>query len=83
MERISMGNRPATREQHDPQPRNQNLRRGQVPQIIQREQRDQGDQQTRPLFHNNYADEDFDQMFQDQMHYCDDKDTRVFLLILW
>jgi hypothetical protein len=24
-------------------------------------------------------DEDFDQMFQDQMHCCDDKDTRVFL----
>jgi hypothetical protein len=77
-----MGNRPAAREQHDPQPRNQNLRRGQVPQIRQREQReqrDQGDQQTRPPFQNNYADEDFDQMFEDQMHCCDDKNPRVFL----
>jgi hypothetical protein len=62
-----------------PQPRNQNLRRGQVPQIRQREQRDQGDQQTRPLFHNNYVDEDFDQMFKEKMHCCDDKNPRVFL----
>jgi hypothetical protein len=43
MERMFVGNRPAAREQHDPQPRNQNLRRGQVPQIRQREQREQGD----------------------------------------
>jgi hypothetical protein len=77
-----VGNRPAAREQHDPQPRNQNLRRGQVPQIRQREQReqrDQGDQQTRPPFQNNYVDEDFDQMFEDQMHCCDDKNPCVFL----
>jgi hypothetical protein len=40
MERMSMGNRPASREQNDPQPRNQNLRRGQVPQIRQREQKE-------------------------------------------
>jgi hypothetical protein len=79
MERMSMGNRPAAREQHDPQPRNQNLRRGQVPQIRQREQREQGDQQTRPPFQNNYVDEDFDQMFEDQMHCCDDKNPHVFL----
>jgi hypothetical protein len=43
MEKMSMGNRPVSREQHGPQPRNQNLRRGQVPQVRQREQRDQGD----------------------------------------
>jgi hypothetical protein len=79
MERMFMGNKPTAREQHDLQPRNQNLRRGLVPQIRQREQRDQGDQQIRPPFQNNYADEDFDQMIQDQMHCCDDKDTRVFL----
>jgi hypothetical protein len=82
MEKMSVGNRPAAREQQDPQPQNQNLRRGQVPQIRkreQREQRDQGDQQTRPPFQNNYVDEDFDQMFEDQMHCCDDKNPRVFL----
>jgi hypothetical protein len=33
MEKMSVGNRPTSREQHDPQPRNQNLERGQVPQI--------------------------------------------------
>jgi hypothetical protein len=76
MERMSMGNRHVTREQNDPQPRNQNLRRGQVPQI---RQRDPGDQQTKPLFQNNYADEDFDQAFEDQMHCCDDKNPCVFL----
>jgi hypothetical protein len=79
MERMSLGNKPITREQHDPQPRNQNPRRGLVPQIRQREQRDQGDQQIRPPFQNNYADEYFDQMFEDQMHCCDDKDTHMFL----
>jgi hypothetical protein len=55
MERMSVGNRPVAREQNDPQPRNQNLRRGQIPQI---KQRDPGDQQMRPPFQNNYADED-------------------------
>jgi hypothetical protein len=59
-ERMSMGNIPAAQEQNDPQPRNQNLKKGQVPQIIQREQREQGDQQTRPLFQNSYVDDDFD-----------------------
>jgi hypothetical protein len=52
MERMSVGNRPAARDQNDPQPRNQNLWRGQIPQI---KQRDPGDQQTRPPFQNNYA----------------------------
>jgi hypothetical protein len=44
MDKMSVGNRPAAQEQHDPQPRNQNLRRGQVPHIRQREQREQRDQ---------------------------------------
>jgi hypothetical protein len=35
MERISMGNRPIARGQNDPQPRNQNLQRVQIPQIKQ------------------------------------------------
>jgi hypothetical protein len=79
MERMSMENKPAAREKNDFQPRNQNFRRGLVPQIRQREQRDQGDQQIRPPFQNNYANEDFDQMIQDQMHCCDDTDTHMFL----
>jgi hypothetical protein len=82
MERMSMGNRPVAREQNDPPPRNPNLWRGQIPQIRQREQkekRDQGDQQTRPPFQNNYVDEDFDQTFDDQIHCCDDQNPRVFL----
>jgi hypothetical protein len=79
MEIMSMRNKTIFREQHDLQPRNQNLRRGLVPQIRQREHRDQGDQQIRPLFQNNYVDEYFDQMIQYQMHFCNDTDTRVFL----
>jgi hypothetical protein len=79
MERMSMENKPATREKNDFQPRNQNFRRAPVPQIRKRDQRDQGDQQIRPPFQKNYANEDFDQMIQDQMHCCDDTNTYVFL----
>jgi hypothetical protein len=79
MEIMYVGNKLAAQEQHDLQPKNQNLRRCLVSQIRQREQRDQGDQKIRPLFQKNYADEYFDQMIQDQMHCCDDKDTCVFL----
>jgi hypothetical protein len=46
MEKMYVGNIPATREQHDPQPWNQILKMGKVPQIRQREKRewrDQGD----------------------------------------
>jgi hypothetical protein len=32
-----------------------------------------------PSFQNNCADKDFDQMSEDQMHCCDDKNLRVFL----
>jgi hypothetical protein len=63
---------------HEPQPKNKNLRRVQVPQIRQREQREQGDQHTRPPFQNNYVDGDFNQMFKDQMHCFNDKNPRVF-----
>jgi len=34
----------------------------------------------RPPFQNNYADEDFDQMFDDQIHYCDVQNPRMFLM---
>jgi hypothetical protein len=41
MERMYVGNRHVAQEQNDPQPKNQNIRRGQIPQI---KQRDPGDQ---------------------------------------
>jgi hypothetical protein len=44
MEKMSMGNKPTAQEKQDPQPRNKNLIRGQVPQIGQREQLEQRDQ---------------------------------------
>jgi hypothetical protein len=44
MEIMSMGTRPVAREQNDPQHRNQNLKRGQVPLIRKREPREQKDQ---------------------------------------
>jgi hypothetical protein len=53
MERMSMENKPITREKNDFQRRNQNFRRALVPQIRQRDQRDQGDQQIRPPFQKN------------------------------
>jgi hypothetical protein len=79
MGRMFMENKPATREKNDLQPRNQNFRRVLVPQIMKRDQRDQGDQQIRPPFQNNYVNEDFDQMFQDQMHCCDNTNTYMLL----
>jgi hypothetical protein len=44
MERISMENKPSTKDQTDFQPKNQNFRRAPVPQIRKRDQRDRGDQ---------------------------------------
>jgi hypothetical protein len=79
MERMSLENKPATRDQTDFQPRNQNFRRAPVPQIRQRDQRNQGDQQIKPPFQNNYVNEDFDQTIEDNMHCCDDTETNVFL----
>jgi hypothetical protein len=46
---------------------------------MQREKRDHGNQQIRPSFQKHYMDEDFDNMIQDQMYFCDDMDTCVFL----
>jgi hypothetical protein len=79
MERMSLDNKPATRDQTDFQPRNQNFRRAPVPQIRQRDQRNQGDQQIKPPFQNNYVNEYFDQTIEDNMHCCDDTETNVFL----
>jgi hypothetical protein len=50
MERMSLENKPATRDQTDFQPRNQNFRRAPVPQIRKRDQINQGDQQIKPPF---------------------------------
>jgi hypothetical protein len=73
MERMSLDNKPNTREQADVPPRNQ--RRPTVPQIRQRDQRNQGDQQIRPPFQNNYVNENFDENFEDNMHCCDGDET--------
>jgi hypothetical protein len=79
MERMSVENKPAIEEKNDFHPKNQNFRRAPASQIRQRDQRDQGDQQIRPPFQKNYANEDFDKMIQDHMHCCDDTNTYVFL----
>jgi hypothetical protein len=73
MERMSLENKPNTRLQVDVPPRNQ--RRPAVPQIRQRDQRNQGDQQIRPHFQNNYINENFDETFEDIMHFCDGDET--------
>jgi hypothetical protein len=77
MERMALDNNPNTREQADVPPRNQ--RRPTVPQIRQRDQRNQGDQQIRPPFQNNYVNENYDDNFEDNMHCCDGDETEVFL----
>ena len=46
---------------------------------MQRDHRNQGDQQIKPPFQNNYVDEDFDQTIEDNMHCFDDTETNVFL----
>jgi hypothetical protein len=43
MEKLSLDNKPTTRDQAEFQPRNQNFRRAPGPQIRQRDQRNQGD----------------------------------------
>jgi hypothetical protein len=77
MERMSLDNNPNTREQADVPPRNQ--RRPVVSQIRQIDQRNQGDQQIRPPFQNNYVNENFDETFEDNMHCYDGDETKVFL----
>jgi hypothetical protein len=77
MARMSLDNKPNTREQANLPPRNQI--RPTVPQIIQRDQRNQGDQQIRPPFQNNYVNENYDNNFEDNMHCYDGDETEVFL----
>jgi hypothetical protein len=79
MERMFVENKPTTRDQTDFHPRNQNFRRSLVPQIRQRDHRDQGYKQIKPPFQNNYENKDFDQIIKDHMHCCDDTETNVFL----
>jgi hypothetical protein len=66
MERMDLDNNPNTREQADVPPRNQ--RRQTIPQIRKRDQRNHGDQPTRPPFQNNYVNENYDENFEDNMH---------------
>jgi hypothetical protein len=79
MEIMSLENNPATRDQTDFQPKNQDYRRALVPHIRKRDQINQDDQQIKPHFQNNYVNEYFDQTIEDNMHYCGDTKTNVFL----
>jgi len=79
MENLSLDNKPAIRDQDELQHRNQNFIRAPVPQIKQRDQRNQGDQQIKPPFQNNYVDENFDESLEDNIHCCDNTETYVFL----
>jgi hypothetical protein len=69
MEKMSLDNKPNTREQDDVP--SMNKRRPIVPKIRQRDHRNQADQQIRPPFQNNYVNENFDETFEDNMHCCD------------
>ena len=73
MEMMSLDNNPNTKKQADVPPKNQ--RRPVVPQIRQRDWRNQGGQQIRPPFQNNYVNENF----EDNMNCCDGDETEVFL----
>jgi hypothetical protein len=79
VENLSLDNKPAIRDQAELQHRNPNFRRAPVPQIRQRDQRNQGDQQIKPPFQNNYVNENFDESLEDNIHCCDDTETDVFL----
>jgi len=79
MKRKFVENKPATKDQIDFQPRNQNFRRAPVPQVRQRDHRDLGDQQIKTSFQNNYENEYFDQKIEDQMHCCDDTEEKCVL----
>ena len=79
VEKLSLDNKPAIRDQTELQHKNPNFRRLLVTQIRQRDQRNQGDQQIKPPFQNNYVDENFEESFEDNIHYCDDVETYIFL----
>jgi hypothetical protein len=64
MENMYVESNPTPREKNDIQPRNQNFRRAPTPHIRKRDQRDEGDQQIRTHFQNNYEKKYFDQIIQ-------------------
>jgi hypothetical protein len=68
VEKLYLENKPAIRDQDYFQHRNPNFRRAPVPQIRQRDQRSQGDQQVKPHFQNNYVNDNFDESIEDNMH---------------
>jgi hypothetical protein len=79
VEKLSLDNKPGIRDQTELQHRNPNYIIVPVTQIIQRDQMNQGDQQIKPPFQNNYVDENFEESLEDNMHCCDDVETNVFL----
>jgi hypothetical protein len=78
MERLTLDNRPPRRERKELQLRNPNFRRPPVPEIRQRDQINQGDQQIRPPFQENYA-KDFVEEHEDQIHMFDEDDFEIYL----
>jgi hypothetical protein len=78
IEKLTFDNRVDTRERQEPQIRNPNFRRSPVPQIRQRDQRSQGDQQIGPPFQENCV-EDFIEQSEDQIHLSDEDDLEVYL----
>jgi hypothetical protein len=79
VEKLSLDNKIAIRDQTELQHMNPNFRRLLVTQIRQRDQRNQGDQQIKPPFQNNYVNENFEESLEDNIHYCHDTETEVFL----
>jgi hypothetical protein len=79
VENLSLENKPAIRDQFDFQHRNPNFIIAPIPQIRQRDQRNQGDQQVKPPFQNNYVNENFDESIEDNIHCCVGTETYVFL----
>ena len=75
VEKLSLDNKTSIRDKTKLQHRNPNFIRLPVTHIRQRDQRNQGDQQIIPPFQNNYVDENF----EDNIHYCDDVETYIFL----
>ena len=84
MDRMTMNNRPLSREHNEPQIRNPNFRRPIPPPLPKNRQRDmrnprnQYDQQIRPPFPENYVavEEEVDPI-KDQIHHFGDLDSEI------
>jgi hypothetical protein len=74
--------RPQVREKNEPKIRNPNFRRPQgppAPQILQRGQRNQNDQQIRPPFQENFVAEDYIKQPKDHIHQFGENESNIFV----